>query len=414
MSPRVSILTNIPSPCRLPVFRELASRVDLQVIFDARTEPNRAWAGGDDLGFRHVYANGAAIPYRRNGAGASVRTKGYMQLRHNILGHLREFRPEIVISGEMGVRTLQAELYCRLTGAPLVIWSEGTVHSQGWISANKRSIRRHFVRGATRFWTNGGESSALLAGYGAQKERIDAGITAVETHLFVSEVDDRYRRDREALRRSLGLQGTTFCFVGELISRKGIYEYLEALRCLKSISPRPFSALFVGDGPELGAMEAWSRSNGIPLILTGYRQREELPDFYAAADVFVLPTLEDNWAIATLEAAFAGLPQIFSKFNGATSDLMAAGAPGTLVNPHDISSLTGALENYALVRPERAPSATRNAIARMYHPEACAVRMCASIERGLNLPAGSVSGKEEVPLVAAVESVPAGKAYVTN
>src|SRR4051794_2500614 len=115
MSPRVSILTNIPTPCRLPVFRELASRVDLQVIFDARTEPNRPWTGGDDLGFRHVYANGAAVPYRRDGDGTGVGAKRYMQLRHNILVHLREFRPEIVISGEMGVRTLQAELYCRLT-----------------------------------------------------------------------------------------------------------------------------------------------------------------------------------------------------------------------------------------------------------------------------------------------------------
>jgi glycosyltransferase involved in cell wall biosynthesis len=421
MNPRVSILTNIPAPYRLPVFRELASRVDLQVIFDARSEPNRSWNVGEDLGFRHVYASGAAVSYQRNSTNTGVGAERYLQLRYNILSHLRDFRPEIVISGEMGVRSLQAEIYCRLSRTPLVVWSEGTRHSEGWVSWWKRSVRRHLVRSAARFWTNGGESSALLETYGARNEHIDPGMMAVRPDLFMSDVDEQYRLNRETLRRSLGLHGTTFCFVGEFIPRKGIREYLEALRCLKSVSSRAFSALFVGDGPEREAMEQWGRTNAVPLIITGFRQQPELPGFYAAADVFVLPTLEDNWALVTLEAAFAGLPQIFSELNGATSDLRALGAPGIAVNPHDISSLTGALENYVNMRPERAAHATRQAIARIYGPQACAQRMCASIERGLNLsagsisgPAGSISGKDEPPPIAAKPEATAAQYLVSQ
>ncbi len=411
---RVAILTNIPAPYRLPVFRELAAHVELQVIFDARSEPNRSWKVSDDLGFRHVYAHGAVLPYERSRTDNGLRSQRYLQLRYNILHYLWKFRPQVVVSAEMGARTLQAEIYCRMAGVPLVIWNEGTAHTEGWVSGRKRRVRKHFVASAARFWTNGSESSALLQSYGAEKERIDNGMMAVDTNLFMVEVDQRYKKDRDSLRSSLGLQGTAFCFVGELGAHKGIHEYLEALRCLRSVSPRPFSALFVGEGPERAMMEKWSLSNAVPLVITGFQQPADLPGFYAAADVFVLPTLEDNWALVTLEAAFAGLPQIFSKFNGATSDLMAAGVPGVIVNPYDISSLTGALQNYVITRPERISHPVRNDIARMYSSRACALRMCTSIERCLNLPGGTVSGSEPASRVISPESMSDAKAFAAR
>ena len=82
---------------------------------------------------------------------------------------------------------------------------------------------------------------------------------------------------------------------------------------------------------------------------------------------------------------------------------MAAGTPGVIVNPYDISSLTAALENYAVSKPERATHAIRNRICRIYSPEACAVRMCASIERALKLERGSLSGSAEIPVPTVAE-----------
>jgi glycosyltransferase involved in cell wall biosynthesis len=391
MKPKVSVLTNIPAPYRLPVFSELASLVDLQVIFDARSEPNRPWQVSDDLGFRHVYANGKALTYTRNRTDNGVTGERYLQLRYNLLRHLRDFRPDVVVSSEMGLRTLQAEIYCRMARIPMIIWNEGTIHTEGWVSSGKRVVRRHLTRAARRFWTNGKESTALLESYGAAPDRIDPGMMAVETGLFGTEVNRALWQDRDEVRRSLQLEGTTFCFVGEFIRRKGIHEYLESLRCLRSAFHGPFSALFVGDGPERQQIEEWGRQHNIPLKITGYKKRHELPPLYAAADVFVLPTLDDNWALVTLEAAFAGLPQVFSKFNGATADLVEAGAPGTVVNPFDVTNLTSALENYAISRPERTSNQIREKLSRIYSPWACANRMRASIERGLELPStGSI------------------------
>ncbi len=403
MKPRVSILKTKTPAWGIPVLRVLGSRVHLQVIFNGLSTRS------DELGFNCIHTedlNTSNVRFQTSGRAASARDTSEGR---KLLGHLREFRPAIVVSDEMGLSTLQAQLYCRVTGAQLVIWSDSTAHSEGWVSRRRKSVRRHFVRAAARFWTPGQDSQLLLESYGAPPDRIDPGITAGNVEGLMSEVDDKYLRHRNGLRRSLGVEGTTFCFAGELSAHQGIHEYLEALRCLKSVSTRPFSAVFAGDGSERGAMREWSQSTGVPLIITEPRDRMDLAPLLAAADVFVFPTLGDNWAAATLSAACAGLPQIFSKFNGATRDLIAAGAPGIVVNPYDVNSLMGALVSYVTACPERVARTTRKNIARVFSPEACADRMCASIECGLKIGAGSISEGEEASLLKPVR--PAVKGF---
>ncbi len=399
MKPRVSILKTKAPAWEIPVLRILGSRIHLQVIFNGpRTESDLA-------GFNYIHPEDlttSKVPHPTSGRtpGARDTSEG-----RKLLADLREFRPAIVVSDEMGLSTLQAQLYCRLTGAQLVIWSDSTAHSEGWVSRRRKSVRRHFVRAAARFWTSGQDSQFLLESYGAPSDRIDSGMAAGNVADLMWEVDEHYLQHRDGLRRSLGVEGTTFFFAGELSANKGVHEYLEALRCLKSVSTRPFSAVFAGHGSERGAMQEWSQSTGVPVIITEPSDRMDLAALLAAADVFVFPTLGDNWAAVTLSAACAGLPQIFSKFNGATHDLIANGASGIVVNPYDVNSLTGALLNYVTACPERVDRATRKNIARVFSPEACADRMCASIECGLKIPAGSISEGEELSILQPEQAV---------
>jgi hypothetical protein len=210
MSPRVSLLAGIPARHRVPAFRQLASYVDLQVIFDSCSEPA---GGADDT------ANPAL--QQMSGKGNATRSASFpneeglyperaVQLGHNILRYLWSFRPQIVVSYGMGFRSLQAELYCRVSGVPLIIWNESTPHGEGWISGRKRRFRRHFAHVAARFWTNGQESSSLLESYKAAPDRIDRDMVAVDTGLVLSEVNEKFRHERETTRQILGLRGTCF------------------------------------------------------------------------------------------------------------------------------------------------------------------------------------------------------------
>jgi glycosyltransferase involved in cell wall biosynthesis len=295
---------------------------------------------------------------------------------------LRRFAPDVVISAEMGLRTLQASVYTSLHNVPLIIWWEGTVHSEGW-AKSKQGIRRYMARRATRFWSNGSECSRLLVTYGVSSKNIDGPMIGTDTRKHWDEVQKAFAR-RDAIRSSLGVQGTTFLFVGRFHRSKGIAKLLYALERLETSTTAKFSVVFIGDGPERPTLDEWrARHPMLQVQILDFQQPEQLFAFYAACDVLVLPTLEDNWSLVALEAAAAGMPQVFSSCNGASSDLQSLQAHGVCVDPRNIESLAAALKDYAENRPAWAPQSTTKRVVSFFSSEAWVRRACDSIESAL-------------------------------
>jgi glycosyltransferase involved in cell wall biosynthesis len=380
---RVALLTNIPAPYRLPMFRELGRRYDFEVIFDAPSEPNRSWDVAADPGFRYVYSKGVALGYDRRPPGRASQERRWVQLRYELLPRLARFRPDVIVSGEMGPRSLQAMLYARLRGIPLVLWWEGTAYTEGWVPGWKRQLRRALVRGAARFWANGRESAELLESYGADRARIDEGMIGIDTHRFSAAVRRSLPR-RGEIHGRLGLEGPVLLFAGQFVPRKGVREFLAALEALRAATSKPFSVVFVGEGPLAGTIGEWCQAHpDIRARMVPFQQPDEMPPYYAAADVFVLPTLEDNWSLVALEAAAAGLPQVFSRFNGAGADLIELGAPGEVVDPADTREFSACLARYIAAPPVRATAETVARVVAAYSPEQCARRAVRSVDAAL-------------------------------
>lgn len=374
---RVAVLTASPGPYRLPFLRCLGSKCDLEVIFDCRLEGNRLWQMGD-LPFPHRYVLGITIPFRRRRPDGVPSDRRFLQIRYGLFPALLSTRPDVVVSAEFGFRSLQAALYCWLSRKPLILWSEGTLHSEGWVRGLKYRVRRFLVSRADRFWVNGRESAELILQYGGRKERIDAGMTGVDTQWFAEEVVRRGTQ-RNSLRAHYGLRGICFLFVGQLIPRKGIRVFLRAIEGLARLE-MDFSVLLVGEGEERAFIESWVQSHReVNVRILGYRQQSELPDIYAAADVFVLPTLDDNWSLVTLEASVSGLPQLFSRFNGSSADLLPQGAPGVLFDPSDVKQFAEVLAEYCRNPPSRVPPQAVRDLVQYYSPEAFAERAWRSI-----------------------------------
>lgn len=384
MSNRVALLTNIPTPYRLPWYRELSRRCDLLVVFDEHAEPNRKWTiAQEDVGFRHTYAEGFQIPYQRKREDLSIEDERYLQIRYGILPALRSFKPEVIVSPEMGTRTMQAAAYSRLTGTPLILWWEGTRHTEALTGRGKSFIRRLLVGEAQRFWSNGRESNESLLDYGASADVIDEGMTGVDTAFYEQEVN-KLLPERENLRSMLGLEGVVFLFVGQFTERKGLYGYLDALTRLYATGLREWSAVFVGSGPLEGVLRSWKEEHReVRVLIEGFVQPRDLPKFYASADVFVMSTLEDVWGLVCLEAAVAGLPQLFSIYAGCTSDLLRDERMGREIDPLKIETFTAALEDYVRNPPARLPDELVRQIADYYAPERLAERSIKSIERAL-------------------------------
>ena len=390
MTERVALLTNTPSPYRLPMFKALAEMCDLFVLFDQVSEPNRKWRHpGRELGFRHKYLAGLALPFTRVRPAAYAgpnlarfsRDTRYLQMRPGVLPGLARLRPDIIVSLEMGLRTLQAAAYAWVTGTPLIIWWEGTPHSEGWVGPFKRQLRRILVARAQRFWCNGKESAELLRTYGAKDEAIDTGITGVDVAYFRDAVM-RGMGQRAALRAKWSLSGVTFLYVGQFTERKGLAFFLDALGILPDLTSQPWSALFVGEGSLEDSIRAWRDAHPeLRVAVEGFLQQDELWRAYAAADVVVVPTLDDNWSLVVLEAMAAGLPQIMSIFNGGTSDLLTDARFGIAVDPTDVAALAKALAIYVEHPPARLASGEVSEVIDYYGPRSQAERAVASIKR---------------------------------
>lgn len=126
-------------------------------------------------------------------------------------------------------------------------------------------------------------------------------------------------------------------FLGSLIVRKGIVEALEAARLLAG---RPVQFEFVGP-PGVALPADLAASPQVRWI--GSVPRGVAATHFGAADVFLLPTHSDGFALTQLEAMAAGLPVVASCHCG---EVVSHGGNGLILAKVDASSIAEAIVCY--------------------------------------------------------------------
>jgi glycosyltransferase involved in cell wall biosynthesis len=175
---------------------------------------------------------------------------------------------------------------------------------------------------------------------------------------------ERFRpHDRAESRRRVGLPAgrPVLVFVGHWNERKGPLRVLEAIRGRPDVG-----AVFLGRGLQ--------RPSGPQVLHAGPVPHEDVPIWLSAADLFVLPTLDEGCPNAVLEALACGLPVVTSDrpFNRAVVDDSVA----RLVEPRDTAALGAAIAGLVDRPDERARlSAAALAHARAFSLERRAARV---------------------------------------
>jgi len=196
--------------------------------------------------------------------------------------------------------------------------------------------------------------SGVIANSSIIKERCVQryDLSEAQVRVFPNGVNEEYfhPRDRKSVRQhcQLPLDRPIIIFVGQFIERKG------PLRVLEAISSRPgIGAIFLGYGPQV--------PKGPQVLYQGEVPHEEVPVWLNAADIFVLPTLDEGCSNAILEAIFCGLPVVSSDlpFNHSILDEQVA----VLVDPRDVGALGLAISSL-VDDPERRAAMSKAALHR--------------------------------------------------
>ena len=142
-----------------------------------------------------------------------------------------------------------------------------------------------------------------------------------------------------AVRRALGVSAgeTLALFVGHDFKRKGLTMAVRAVAELAAAGAPMRLAVVGGKHPE-GELDEGPvyRAEG-PVTFVGF-VHDPVP-YYAAADLFLLPSLYDPCSLSILEAAASGLPSITTRANGA-GELLTHGSDGfVLADPTDHGEL---------------------------------------------------------------------------
>ena len=154
------------------------------------------------------------------------------------------------------------------------------------------------------------------------------------------------------LRRELALKPgfPVILYASKLMTRKCPDLLLDAY--LKLPEPRPY-LLYVGDGELRTSIEEKVVRLGLKEVrMVGFRNQSELPLFYALADIFVLPSINETWGLVVNEAMNAGCAIVATDQVGSAADLVRSGENGFVIPSQNVSLLVEALracleaENY--------------------------------------------------------------------
>jgi glycosyltransferase involved in cell wall biosynthesis len=144
-------------------------------------------------------------------------------------------------------------------------------------------------------------------------------------------------RNRTAARSQLGLSEETFVLVlvGNDWKKKGLVTLIEALGELKDLP----LVLLVAGKDDATPYEKRIRELGLAEKVHFLPSRPDVQWYYAAADVYVGPSLEDTFAQPPAEAMACGLPVITTSTNG-TAEIITDGVDGLILeDPNDVAGL---------------------------------------------------------------------------
>lgn len=264
-------------------------------------------------------------------AGTPYRLTLPVMSRRNVKGLIADL--DVIHAHSPFVTGWMAQRYARRFGIPLIYTYHTQLEEYAHYVPFEPNATRYAATRLTRTFAN--HADAVVAPTPAMalrlrelgvRSRIEILPSGIDVALFGS------GRRRNELRERLGARDddTLLLYVGRLAREKNVELLLRAMATAREGRLR---LAIVGDGPHRSCLVALAAELGVADVtrFAGAMPRANLPDTYASADAFVMPSTTETQGLVQAEALAAGLPVIAAD---APQNRDVVGECGDLVEPN--------------------------------------------------------------------------------
>ncbi len=349
---RVRLLALLSHPIQymVPLLRRLAAHpaLDLDVRFmtDIGTRATYIEGYGEAIrwdvplldGYRHRFLPN--VSPRPDAAAFSAK------INPSIVAEIVRRRPDVLyMHGYWNATEWLAFAAAKSARVPIVFHGDTLIDSplRGRSAAARELFRRGFCRSIDAALVMSSQARRYYEHYGVPPQRMFWAPLCVDTESWISRV--RAQRPRRAeVRARIGLapDRPMILYVAHMRANKRPLDVIRAFAKLE----RPATLALVGAGPLYDEVRAHLAANPSPhVVALGARNQGELPELYAAADAFVLPSGPGEVTpLVIQEAMCAGLALVVSDAVPSIIDFVRDDENGYTYPVGDLAALTDRFE----------------------------------------------------------------------
>ena len=287
-------------------------------------------------------------------------------MNFGIVREILKSRPNVVIlMSWMNPTWWLAILACLYSGIPFLYLTDQNVQRdvsgpiwKRWIK--KLILGKVLFRLTAGFLCAGTANKLLYAFYGVPDRKLLPFAFSWGSNSLL-QVSDQLSCQKSRIKAELDIpeESYTILYCGRLSPEKSP---LNLVRAFEKIDLPNKALIIVGDGILMGTLKSYVVRQKIDnVFFFGFQNRREIPKFYVASDLLVLPSDQETWGIVVNEAMCFGLPVITSDQVGAARDLVQNGYNGLSFPRGDIDSLADNIKQLmGLSEEERSAMRTRS------------------------------------------------------
>ena len=330
---KVLLVTNIVSPYRIPLYNYISQNKDFEfrVIALAEKEKNREWIlPKKKIKFSFEILQGLNLFFTKEMSEIPI------HINVGLFERIWKYKPDIIItSGYDSLAYWQSFFYCKIFRKKYILWNGTTLLSSKSIHGFRGILKRIIIRGADKYIVYGTKAKEYLEYFGAKPKNIFISTNTVDIKYFHDNVFEN-RTKPSFLEERKKYPKILFLYIGRLVKLKGLIQTLKAFKVLNS---RQIGLMIVGSGSEEENLKKFSKENKIKnIFFKGFHQQDELPKYYALADVLILPSFREVWGLVVNEALAGGLYVLSSKYAGASYDIIKE-TNGKILDPDNVSGI---------------------------------------------------------------------------